>query len=243
MKKNYTLLLLFSIFINLSNAQETISFLGYDGSGLSVTATTSTVNDDITIVFEDTNLIDNFYTDFQDQIYMYGGLDTSAGPWQDAPDFSDLNSQPILTLIDTDNNAAPNTYSITINLAEHYDGVPEGTIVYGFNLLFQNQYGGGGNNQTENLYIDLVDAGTTLRLDKNDKDSTKLYVSNSNLHISGYNGNAELQVYNVLGQNVLNKVIQVSNSHNSFPLELKNNALYIIKLKTDTFSKTIKTVL
>lgn len=89
----------------------------------------------------------------------------------------------------------------------------------------------------------MVDAlNSTLHLDKNDKESTTLYVKNSTLHIRGFNGHAELQIYNVLGQQVLQKPIQV-NKHSSFPLDLQNNALYIVKLKTETFTKTIKTIL
>ena len=78
MMKNYFLLL--SLFLGYTsiNAQEVINIAAYDGSTISETAT-STVNDEITIVFEDIDIINNFYTENQTQIYMYGGLDTSSG--------------------------------------------------------------------------------------------------------------------------------------------------------------------
>ena len=160
MKTKLLLIFTFSVLIQLTSAQEVLTFSAYNGSPATITATTSTVNDDITIVFEDSDIINNFYTDGRTFIHMFGGLDTPAGGFQDSPGFGDLASQPQLTLVsgDTDANLAPNTYSITINLASHYSGIADGTTIYGFNLLFQNEFGGGGNNQSADLYIDLVDA-------------------------------------------------------------------------------------
>jgi len=63
MKYIYFFIFTVLLYTNSTHAQEVISFFGYDGSGATVTATSSTVNDEITIVFEDVNIIDNFYTD------------------------------------------------------------------------------------------------------------------------------------------------------------------------------------
>ena len=230
MKHIYFFSLLLSISC-ITKAQETLTFSSYNGNTTTLTATTATVNDEITIVFEDQDIANNFYSDGQAFIHMYGGLDTDSGSFQGAPGFSDLASQPQLTLVptDTDVNAGPNTYSITINLAQLYTGVPNGTMVYGFNLLFQNQFGGGGNNQTVDFYINLVDAekDSTLSTTDHNINNANIKVISNELLINNYNGDLNIKVYDILGKIVDNNAnIQVNNSY-KHALDLPKNNIYI----------------
>lgn len=242
MKKLYTFLLLGLTTVTL-NAQEVLTFSGYDGTGSTITATTSTVNDEITIVFEDANIIDNFYTQFQDYIHMFGGLDTDGGTYQGSPAFGDLASQPQLLLTDGDNNAAPNTYSITINLAQHYSAVPDGTMIYGFNLLFQNQFGGGGNNQTADLYIDLVDAlkDSTLSLDSFSNELSLKYIGNE-LVLNNYQGSLNIMVFDVAGRQIQNLKAESQNTTFRTELNIQKRQVYFVLVEGDNFKKTLKLI-
>ena len=243
MMKNYFKLLFFALLLNLSSfGQEVITLSGYDGSPISVAAS-STVNETITIVFEDVDIIQNFYTQFQNSIFMYGGLDTDTATFVGAPDFNDLPSQPELLLVasDTDNNAQPNTYSITINLAQHYASVPNGTLVEGFNLLFQNQFGGGGNNQTADLFIDLADANKddTLSTSQFDIENEITFIQNE-LVINGYTGQVSITVYDMLGKMILERSKTISSTNFRTRLDLTKDQLYIVTVRTDNFIKTLK---
>ncbi|MCA0132350.1 T9SS type A sorting domain-containing protein [Winogradskyella alexanderae] len=244
MAKKYLFILLFVFSLTIS-AQEVINLSGYDGSTINVTAT-STVNDDITIIFEDVDIINNFYTDFQTEIYMYGGLDTSSGGFQGAPDFGDLGAQPVLSLFgDSDVNAGPNTYSITINLAQQYSAVPDGTEIFGFNLLFQNQFSGGGNNQTTDLYINLIDAlkDSTLNTPDFEKiENLKAHVSNKLVTISGSNTINTVSIFNILGQNVYNRAFNNA-SNVKADLSSEPRGVYIVRINSDLGQKTLKVLL
>jgi hypothetical protein len=242
MTKLYTFLLLGFTTITL-NAQEVLTFSGYDGAGSTITATTSTVNDEITIVFEDVNIIDNFYTQFQNAIYMFGGFNTDDGTFQGSPVFGDIGVQPLLTLTDGDNNVAPNTYSITINLAQYYITVPDGTMVYGFNLLFQNQFGGGGNNQTVDLYIDLVDAlkDSTLSLNTFSNDVSLKYIGNE-LVLNNYQGSLNILVFDVTGRQIQHLKANSQNSTFRTTLGIQKQQLYFVQVEGDNFKKTLKLI-
>lgn len=242
MTKLYTFLLSGLTTVTL-NAQEVLTFSGYDGGGSTITATTSTVNDEITIMFEDANIIDNFYTQFQDYIHMFGGLDTDGGGFQGAPGFGDLASQPQLLLTDGDNNAAPNTYSITIDLSQHYAAVPDGTMIYGFNLLFQNQFGGGGNNQTVDLYIDLVDAlkDSTLSLDSFSNDISLKYIGNE-LVLNNYQGSLNILVFDVTGRQIQNLKTKSQNTAFRTTLDIQKQQIYFVQVEGDNFKKRLKLI-
>ncbi|RAJ12946.1 hypothetical protein [Olleya aquimaris] len=246
MIKNYFLLLLLMV-SNAIIAQETLTFNGYDGAPATITATSSTVNDQITIVFEDVDLINNFYTDGRTYIHMYGGLDTPSGGFQGSPGFNDLGSQPQLTLVstDTDANAGPNTYSLTINLAQFYTGVPDGTTVFGFNLLFQNEFGGGGNNQTADLYIDLIDAvkNSTLSITETKKTVFSAKMIDNQLLISNFNGVVTIKAYNILGKEILRiPNLEVNNTLRK-TLNLPKNQISIVVIETAKSRHTLKVVL
>lgn len=244
MKKNYSLLLV--LFCScLSFSQENLTFSMYDGAPATVTAATSTVNDILTITFEDVDIVNNFYTEGRTFIHMYGGLDTPGGGFQGAPGFGDLASQPQLTLVtsDTDANAGPNTYSITINLAQQYSGVPDGTDVFGFNLLFQNEFGGGGNNQTADLYIDLVDAIKNSTLSTPDFNSNfEVKYANNKLLVKGYKGNASIKAFDLTGKQTINTIDTNINADIEYVLDLPKNQLSIIVFETSTSKKTIKVI-
>lgn len=235
----------FLLSIQLMSAQEVFTFSAYDGSAATLTATSATVNDEITIVFEDSDIINNFYTEGRTFIHMFGGLDTPTGNFQGSPDFGDLPAQPQLTLIsgDTDSNAAPNTYSITINLATHYTGVADGISIIGFNLLFQNEFGGGGNNQTADLYIDLVDANKNSTLGiENFENTLNTFYNNNSLYIYGYQGKVSIKAFDVIGKLILNRDnIQISNSY-STELDLPKNQLSIVLIEGNNFKKVLKII-
>ncbi|WGD34087.1 hypothetical protein [Olleya sp. YS] len=246
MIKNYFLLLLLLV-SNAVLAQETLTFSGYDGAPATITATSSTVNDQITIVFEDVDIINNFYTEGRTYIHMYGGLDTPSGGFQGAPAFGDLAAQPQLTLVssDTDPNAGPNTYSITINLSQFYTAVPDGTTVFGFNLLFQNEFGGGGNNQTADLYIDLIDApkNSTLSIPEATNTALTAKMIDNQLLISNYNGSVTVKAYNILGKEILSLPnLEVNNTLRK-NLNLPKNQISIVVIETIKSRLTLKVVL
>ena len=118
---------------------------------VSITPSSATVNDNITITFTDFDLDNDFYTNGQTSIYLYAGLETTAGSWQLI--HGDINDKATLG----EANGGSGTFTIDIKPANFFN-VPNGTQVLGIDLLFINQWGPGGNNQTTDLYIDLVDA-------------------------------------------------------------------------------------
>lgn len=242
MIKNY--ILIFSLLFTSSIfAQEVLTFAGYDGVGTTITATSATVNDEITIVFEDVDIINNFYTDGRTYIHMFGGLDTPSGTFQGSPGFSDLASQPQLTLIasDTDSNVGPNTYSITINLKEQYSSVPEGTTVYGFNLLFQNEFGGGGNNQSSDLYIDLID-NVTLSTIENNLEQVSLNMIGNELNIKNFSGKAKINAFDLSGKQILNiDNISVSNNYTK-TISLPKNQISFIVFEAEGIREVLKVI-
>ena len=113
----------------------------------------ATVNDNITITFTDADVVNDFYTDGQTTIYLYGGVETSAGAWQSVHGMID-NTATLGAAATTGTNGV---FSINIDPVSYF-GLANGTQVLGINLLFINQWGPGGNNQTGDLYIDLTDA-------------------------------------------------------------------------------------
>jgi len=129
---------------NVSFAQAPYSVIGSPSS--------ATVNDNLVITFADVDPVNDFYTDNQDPIYIYAGVETDAGTWQFINgDINDINTLGSAAAISSD------SFSITIDPASFFN-IPVGTNVKGINIIFINQYGPGGNNQTSDLYIDLVDA-------------------------------------------------------------------------------------
>ncbi len=132
-------------------SQETFT-INYNGGAQNLTATSATVNDAITIIFNDTDPVYNFYTDNQNEIYIYSGVETNAGTWQNAFSTFCVTNDAKRTVTKNGNN-----YEITFKIYELL-GLTQGTNVKSFQFLFYNQYCGGGNNQTSNFSIDLVDA-------------------------------------------------------------------------------------
>lgn len=114
---------------------------------------TATVNDKITITFNDFDCTNDFFTCGQEEIYFFAGVETDAGTWQYVRGtFSNPDSQAAAL-----SNCTNSTFYLEITPASYFD-IPTGTMVKGINLLFENQFGGGGNNQTADQYVDLVDA-------------------------------------------------------------------------------------
>lgn len=119
---------------------------------VSISPASATVNDVITITFTDYDLVNKFYTSGQTTIYMWAGVETSSAAWQYNPStWATLSTWGAAT-------GSAGTFTITITPTSYFTGLPSGTLVKGINLLFANQWSGGGNNQTADMYIDLVDA-------------------------------------------------------------------------------------
>ncbi|SEG33044.1 hypothetical protein SAMN05421847_2055 [Halpernia humi] len=155
-----SLIIVFS-FIGTTIKAQQVTF-PYDGTNNLTQTTTGTINQGIQINFNDLDVVNNFYTENQTTIYMYIALETDnvlstwEYPYGDINNTSTLIAVPLVA--DTNSGASPNYYSVTINPRQYFTSVPAGTTVYGYHLLFRNQFGTGGNNQTVNLYIDLQDA-------------------------------------------------------------------------------------
>jgi hypothetical protein len=62
MRKNY-FLAFFMVFAMMTSAQEIVTFSGYDGTGSTQATMTATINNEITLRFEDSDIINNFYTE------------------------------------------------------------------------------------------------------------------------------------------------------------------------------------
>lgn len=244
MKKNYFFLLLM-LFATVTYAQEVITFAGYDGAGSTQTAMTATINNEITLRFEDTDIINNFYTENQTFVHVYLGLTTSGGPFQAVPgDFNTLSWQPVLNLTDGNAGVGPNTYEITFTPGALFPSLVNQNIE-GINLLFQNQFGGGGNNQTVDLYIDLVDAtldSSTLSVNDPTKAEVQTRYNNGRLEISGINTTSNIAIYNLLGRQVVDLKNVVINGTFSRHLDLPKNNIYIVKLSSSSFTRTFKIV-
>lgn len=118
-----------------------------------VAPSNATANDILTITFTDFDVINDFYTDGQDPIYMYSGVQSNGSDWQFV--HGDINDTSTLGQVNATTNVGE--YEITIDPKTYY-GLTDGTSVEGLNLIFINQWGPGGNNQTTNLFIDLIDA-------------------------------------------------------------------------------------
>lgn len=242
MKTTY-ILLFCTFFISNVRAQEEFIFPAYNGTPINLTASYSSVNDDIIITFMDADVLENFYTNDQNEIYLYGGLDTDSGSYQGAPDVINLVDQPVLTLVpsDSDNSASPNTYTLTLNLAGQYAAVANGTTVYGFDLYFQNQFANGGNNQTVDLYIDLVDALKDNTLGLEDFAVTPdLIITAGGITLKNIYGKYSVDVFNILGQKRFS-TLGISDKDSLFlPLEFSRNQINLVKFESNDLTKTIK---
>lgn len=237
--------MLFVFLSAVTSAQELLNFTGYDGAAASVVATTATINDEITIRFEDSDIINNFYTENQTFIHMYLGLETSNGSFQAVPgDFNDLSWQPVLNLTDGDASSPSNTYEITFTPGQLFPSLENETIL-GINFLFQNQFGGGGNNQTVDLFIDLVDAtlnNSTLSINDSNKLNVQTSYNGGKLEISGINTTSNIAIYNLLGRQVVDlKNVSINGTFSKY-LDLPKNNIYIVKISSPAFSKTFKIV-
>lgn len=245
MKKNYLLFIFLLTSITLFAQEEVFEFNGYNGASNTLVATTADINDEITIELEDIDIINNFYTENQSSIYMYLGLRTSSGSFQAVPGmFSDLSWQPVLNLSNGNAASAPNRYSITFTPGQLFPTLENETIL-GIDFLFQNQFGGGGNNQTLDLYIDLVDAtlsSSTLSIDDRNDTKVSTRYHNGKLTVIGVDRNANIAIYNLLGRKVVDlKNVSMNGTYNTY-LDLPKNNIYIVKITSPNFSKTFKIV-
>ncbi|WP_298420495.1 T9SS type A sorting domain-containing protein [uncultured Kordia sp.] len=245
MKKNYILLFFLLISITLFAQEEVFEFNGYDGASNTLVATTADINDEITIEFEDLDIINNFYTENQSSIYIYLGLRTSSGSFQAVPGmFNDLNWQPILNISNGNAASPPNRYSITFTPGQLFPTLENQTIL-GIDFLFQNQFGGGGNNQSVDLYIDLVDAtlnSSTLNRDEHALTKVSTSYNSGKLTITGVNTTSNIAIYNLLGRQVVDlKNIAINGTFSKY-LDLPKNNIYIVKITSPNFSKTFKIV-
>jgi len=118
-------------------------------------------------------------------------------------------------------------------------------MVFGFNLLFQNQFGGGGNNQTVDLYIDLSDAmkdSTLSTIDVENSVNLTTSVTDKVLKIATDSPLSNVRIYNLLGQAVYFKNL---GNENQIFIDLTSEAdgIYIIKIQSEDKEITRKILL
>jgi hypothetical protein len=119
-------------------------------------------------------------------------------------------------------------------------------MVFGFNLLFQNQFGGGGNNQTADLFIDLTDAMKDSTLSNgsiNEFENVKIVTNNKQFHVLGLNKEVSLEVYNMLGQNVYNRESIFVSDNQIIELNNVNTGMYLLRIGHNGTTKTFKILL
>lgn len=123
-------------------------------------AANNTVNNTLNIYLKDFDGFNEFYTNDQLEIWMHAGIKTSIGTWLYQNAGQDFNNTATLIKF-TRESTNPNVYKATIKLGDWFC-IPTGTTVEGLNLVFRNQYGGGGNNQTGNMVLDLTPAAVVV---------------------------------------------------------------------------------
>ena len=93
---------------------------------------------------------------------MHAGIKTSSANWQYQNAGQDFNNTSTLIKF-TRESTNPNVYKATVKLADWFC-IPTGTIVEGLNLVFRNQYGVGGNNQTADMVLNLTSATVAVNV-------------------------------------------------------------------------------
>ncbi|MDO1500157.1 hypothetical protein Q2T40_08425 [Winogradskyella maritima] len=244
MRKIYTTF--FSLlFCSAITAQEFLLFDNYDGATETVTSGAATVNDGIIIGLKDLDIVNNFFTQGFTEIYMFAGLDTENGTFDGAPMQTDLANQLELGIIDSNANTPANTYTGFINLSELFTNVADGTEVYGVNLKFQNANADGGNNETVELYIDLVDAelrGMTLGTPNAIANTFDVKYFNNSLNIANYQGSVNISAYDLNGRELVRTEATVS-SNTQLQLDLPSQQIVILQVYTDLgIRKTLKVI-
>ncbi|GGG53373.1 fibronectin type III domain-containing protein [Epilithonimonas arachidiradicis] len=122
----------------------------------------NTVNNTLNIYFKDFDGYNNFYTNDQLEIWMHAGIKTSSATWQYQNAGQDFNNTSTLIKF-TRESTNPNVYKATVKLADWFC-IPTGTTVEGLNLVFRNQYGIGGNDQTADMVLNLTSAAVTVNV-------------------------------------------------------------------------------
>jgi len=126
------------------------------------TTANNTVNNTLNIYFKDFDGYNNFYTNDQLEIWMHAGIKTPSANWQYQNAGQDFNNTATLIKF-TRESTNPNVYKATVKLADWFC-IPTGTTVEGLNLVFRNQYGIGGNNQTADMILNLTSAAVTVNV-------------------------------------------------------------------------------
>ena len=122
----------------------------------------NTVNNTLNIYFKDFDGYNNFYTNDQLEIWMHAGIKTPSATWLYQNPGQDFNNTSTLIKF-TRESTNPNVYKATVKLADWFC-IPTGTTVEGLNLVFRNQYGVGGNNQTADMVLNLTSAAVTVNV-------------------------------------------------------------------------------
>lgn len=126
------------------------------------TTVNNTVNNTLNIYFKDFDGYNNFYTNDQLEIWMHAGIKTSSAIWQYQNAGQDFNNTSTLIKF-TRESTNPNVYKATVKLADWFC-IPTGTTVEGLNLVFRNQYGVGGNNQTADMLLNLTSSAVAVNV-------------------------------------------------------------------------------
>jgi hypothetical protein len=251
MKKIYIFVFILA-FITTAYSQEVIT-ITYDGTVAfnQVFSSTSTVNQDITIRFIDTDQTNDFYTgpggsvNFADAtsqtvIFLFAGVNDGTNRFQFIHGtFADINSLGQATRV----SVAPNTYEFTFNPRAYFDQIPDHQLVTEINFLFENQFGGGGNNQTVDMHIDLVDATALPSLSIGDFTPSSIQAKfvGGDLVVNGLNDEATISGYDLLGRKLFSfKRNMNSNFQENLPLP--KNQIGLVRIESTTFQKTLKVV-
>jgi len=251
MKKIY-ILIFFIALLSTSYSQEVIT-ITYDGTVANnqVFTSTSTVNQDITIRFIDTDQVNDFYTGpggnasfadgtSQTVIFLFAGVNDGVNRFQFIHGtFPDINSLGQATRV----GIAPNTYEFTFNPRAYFDQIPDGQLVTEINFLFQNQFGGGGNNQTVDMHIDLVDANALPSLSANDFIDAGIQAKfvGGDLVVKGLNEEATISGYDMLGRKLFSFKRSINQNFQE-NLPLPKNQIGVVRIESNSFQKTLKVV-
>ncbi len=103
------------------------------------------------------------------------------------------------------------------------------------------EFGGGGNNQTVDLYIDLVDAvkDSTLSLDSFSNELSLKYIGNE-LILNNYQGSLNIMVFDVAGRQIQNLKTKSQNTTFRTALNIQKQQIYFVLVEGDNFKKTLK---
>lgn len=131
-------------------------------------------------------------------------------------------------------------------------------VAFNFVITYMNAFGGNGVFRSDEGYGDGLPTGnpgtddvtftsfniydSTLSFKENTLNAINANIRNNNLMIEGYNGNMSIEVFNLLGQNILRlKNVAINNSA-SFNLGNASKGIYLARVSFEGETKTFKLI-